>query len=118
MEGYLGEQHFSRRVFWTEVGAYSAATLADGITTARNSHDHFIELPFPRGSQQLLGRYPTALRYAAVMGGIELGSALLAHPLERSNSRFLRILGHTMMLTGTLAHANGAIHNLTTPGVR
>ena len=118
LEGHLGKQHYSRRAFWTEVGAYSAANLVDGITTVRNSHDHFVERPFPRGSQELLGRYPTPLRYTAVMGGIELGSAFLSRRLERSDSGFLRILGHTLMLTGTVAHAEGAIHSVTTPGVR
>jgi hypothetical protein len=118
LQGYLGEPHYNRRLFWAEVGAYSAANLADGITTVRNSHDHFIEQPFPRGSQELLGRYPTTLRYTVVMGAMEMGSVLLAHRLERSDSRFLRILGHSLILTATVAHADGAIHNVVTPGVR
>lgn len=119
LEGYSGGRpRYSKRLFWTEVGTYTAANLADGITTVRNIHHHLAEMPFPQGGQQLLGPHPTALRYSFVMGGIEVGSALLAHRLERSDTRFLRGLGHGLMLLGTGTHGYGAINNVTTPDVR
>ena len=101
----------AHKIFWVEVGAYIAFNVLDGYTTIRNTHQGVPEGNFPTGSPFLIGRYPGAVRYVAVMGGIEVGSTLLAYRLERSRNRFWRSVGHAIMLQGTYAHADGAIRN-------
>lgn len=103
---------YSKRLFWTEAGAYTAINALDGYTTVRMIRMGTVEAQFPKGSAFILGRHPGAGRYVAVMGGIEVASILLSHKLEHSNNKFLRTVGHGLMGVGIAAHADGAISNL------
>jgi hypothetical protein len=115
-----GEQEFSKKIFWTEVGAYTLFNVLDGYTTIAKPAG-FEEAGFPRGSSFLLGKNPSAGRYVSMMGVMQVATSFAAYRLEHSQKRFLRLVGHTLMIQGTYAHADGYIGNLLvqgkTPGV-
>lgn|SRR6185312_4202780 len=102
------EQTFNKKLFVTEAVTNGLLNLGDGIITVHNIHTGGFEHPCSsNGSACFLGKRPSALRYAAVMGGIEVAETLAAYKLEHSNNRVLRFAGHGLMVSGMYAHADG-----------
>ncbi len=93
------------------MGAYTLINVLDGYTTVAHPQG-YEEAGFPRGSSFLLGKQPSAARYVATMGAIQVGTCYAAYRLEHSQKRFLRILGHALMVQGIYAHADGYIGNV------
>lgn len=110
-----GEQEFSKKIFWTEAGAYTLFNVLDGYTTIARPTG-YEEAGFPRGSSFLLGKSPSAGRYVSTMGVMQVATSFAAYRLEHSQKRFLRLVGHTLMIQGTYAHADGYIGNLLVQG--
>ena len=104
------ESVFSKRIFWTEVGTYTVSNILDGYTTIARPQG-YEEAGFPRGSSFLLGTQPSAARYVATMGALQVATSFAAYRLEHSHRRFLRVAGHTLMIQGTYAHTDGFIRN-------
>lgn len=102
----------SSKLFWVETAAYTTSNVMDGLTTARNTRRGLREADFPRGSADILGSRPSGVRYALVMGSIQVVTEIAAYKLERSHSRVLRLLGHGMLASGTYAHFDGYILNM------
>jgi hypothetical protein len=105
------KQVFSKKVFWTEVGAYTLANVLDGYTTVAHPPG-YVEAGFPRGSAYLLGRNPSAGRYVATMGAMQVATSFAAYRLEHSQKRFWRMVGHALMVQGIYAHTDGYIGNV------
>jgi len=105
------EQVFSKKIFWTEVGAYTVSNVLDGYTSVAHSPG-YEEAGFPRGSSFLLGQHPSAGRYVATMGAMQIATAFAAYRLEHSERRFLRLVGHALMIQGIYAHTDGYIGNV------
>jgi hypothetical protein len=110
-----GEQGFSKKIFWTEVGAYTLFNVLDGYTTIARPTG-YEEAGFPRGSSFLLGKNPSAVRYVSTMGIMQVATSFAAYRLEHSQKRFLRLVGHTLVIQGTYAHADGYVGNLLVQG--
>jgi hypothetical protein len=110
----LGESKppYNPKVFWSEVAADTALNALDGWTTVRSTRHGIMEADFPRGSAFMLGRRPSAGRYALYMGAIQAGEMLLSHRLERSRHRWLRLLGHGLLVGDAVSHAEGMVSNL------
>ena len=104
-------QVFSKKIFWAETGAYSLFNILDGYTTVVRPPG-YQEARFPHGSAFMLGTSPSVARYALIMGGMQVATSFAAYRLEHSQKRFLRLVGHTLMLQGTYAHADGYIGNV------
>ena len=104
--------HFHARTFIVESEVLTLSNILDGITTVRDSRMGIYEADFPRGSAELLGRYPDAQRYVLVMASEQIGEEVLGFYLERSHSKFRRVIGHTIMLGSTGAHLYGFGNNL------
>lgn len=105
------EQVFSKKIFWTEVGAYTLSNVLDGYTTVAHP-EGYEEAGFPEGSAFLLGRHPSAARYVATMGALQVATSLAAYRLQHSQKRYLRLLGHALMIQGIYAHTDGYIGNV------
>jgi len=105
------EQVFSTKIFWTEVGAYTLSNVLDGYTTVAHP-EGYEEAGFPRGSAFLLGQHPSAARYVATMGAMQVATSFAAYRLEHSQKRFLRLIGHGLMIQGIYSHTDGYISNL------
>ena len=101
--------HVTDRRFEFEMAALTLANSADGFETARDSRMGLWEAPWPKGSREILGRYPSAGRYALVMGTEELLDAYVAGRLERSRHAPERFAGHALMWSATSAHIAGVI---------
>lgn len=101
------------KLFIAETAAYTVSNVLDGYTTARNTRRGITEADFPRGSSYLLGKKPSAARYAAVMGAQQVLTEFLAYKLERSPRKPLRLLGHALMIQGSYAHFDGFARNMT-----
>ncbi|HTS58404.1 MAG TPA: hypothetical protein VMH03_12710 [Terriglobales bacterium] len=99
-------QQVSHKLFFTEVGALTAANVLDGYATVRDTNWGYAEESFA------LGKRPGAGKYVAVEGAIEAATALAAWKLEKSRHKGLRLCGHYLMGIETAAHVDGAIHNL------
>ena len=97
------------RGFVAESFALTAANVADGFATVRDSQVGLMEAPFPVGSRELLGRYPSGERYALVMGSEQVITEIVSYRLERSRARALRFTGHAMMWGSTAAHFGGFV---------
>jgi hypothetical protein len=110
-----GEQGFSKKIFWTEAGACTLFNVLDGYTTIARPTG-YEEAGFPRGSSFLLGKNPSAGRYVSTMGIMQVATSFAAYRLEHSQKRFLRLVGHTLMIQGAYAHADGYIGNLLVQG--
>ena len=104
-------QEFSKKVFWTEVGAYTLSNVLDGYTTVAHP-EGYEEAGFPRGSAFLLGQHPSAVRYVATMGAMQVATSFAAYRLQHSHKRFLRLVGHALMIQGIYAHTDGYIGNV------
>ena len=105
------EQVFSKKIFWTEVGAYTLSNVLDGYTTVAHP-EGYEEAGFPRGSAFLLGQHPSAARYVATMGALQVATTFAAYRLQHSQKRFLRLVGHALMIQGIYAHTDGYIGNV------
>ncbi len=97
------------RGFVAESFALTAANVADGFATARDSHVGLMEASFPVGSRGFLGRYPSGARYALVMGTEQAITEVACYRLERSRVRALRFTGHALMWSGVSVHLSAAI---------
>jgi len=104
------EQVFSKKIFWTEVGAYTLANVLDGYTTVAHP-EGYEEAGFPEGSAFLLRQHPSAARYVATMGALQVAASFAAYRLQHSQKRFLKLLGHALMIQGIYAHTDGYIGN-------
>jgi hypothetical protein len=110
---------FNKKIFWAEAGAYTLFNVLDGYTTVAQTPG-YEESEFPQGSAFLLGKHPSAGRYLATMGAIQVATTFAAYRLEHSQKRWLRMVGHALMIQGTYAHADGYIGNVllrSTPNV-
>lgn len=105
------EQGFNKKIFWAEVGAFTLTNILDGYTTVAQPQG-YEEAGFPRGSSFLLGQHPSAARYVATMGAMQVATSFAAYRLEHSQKRFLRIVGHVLMVQGIYSHADGYIGNV------
>jgi hypothetical protein len=109
------KQVFHRKLFISELAAYTAANVLDGITTVRGVRRGFTESAWPKGSSELLGTRPGIARYSATMGALELGAAFASYRLQHSRNRYLRLVGHSFMVEGTVEHTIGFASNMTLP---
>lgn len=109
---------FSKKIFASEVAAYTVSNVLDGYTTVRDTRWGYSEAPFPQGTAYILGSHPDTLRYVAVMGGIEVIKSFAAYKLEHSHKRVWRLLGHGLMLQEVYAHTTGFVNNLQFNGPR
>ena len=105
------EQVFSKKIFWTEVGAYTLSNVLDGYTTVAHPSG-YEEAGFPQGSAFLLGQHPSAARYVATMGALQVATSFAAYRLQHSQKRYLRLVGHALMIQGIYAHTDGYIGNV------
>jgi hypothetical protein len=103
---------FHKKVFVTEVAAYTAANILDGITTVRGVQRGFTEASFPQGASEFLGRRPGATRYALTMGAMQTAVTFASYRLQHSHSRVLRMIGHGIMAEGIVDHTSGFVNNL------
>lgn len=103
---------FNKKLFIVELSAYSAMNVLDGITTVKNVQKGFIEGNFPAGSSYLLGHRPSAARYAATMGLIEVGVSVASYRLQHSRTKWMRVVGHGLMIQAIYGHADGSIRNI------
>jgi hypothetical protein len=99
------ERHFNRKAFLAESVALTAMNVLDGYETVRDSHVGVWEAGFPKGSAELLGRYPGAGRYAAVMLSEQAVIEFAGWKLEHARAKPLRVSGHVLMIGATLAHS-------------
>jgi hypothetical protein len=102
---------FNKKIFWAEASAFTLSNILDGYTTVKQTLG-YEESPFPEGSLFLLGKHPSARRYVATMGAIQVATSFAAYRLEHSQKRWLRIFGHALMIQGTYAHTEGFISNV------
>lgn len=106
---------FNKKIYLSELAAYTAANVLDGITTVRGVRRGFTESSWPQGSSELLGLRPGIARYTATMGALEVGAAFAAFRLEHSQNRYLRLVGHSFLVEGTIDHSMGFASNLNLP---
>jgi len=103
---------FNKKLFIAELSTYTAMNVLDGITTAHMLHEGYVEDSFPGGSSYLLGRRPSVVRYAVAMGLLETGVSLTAYRLQHSKTKWLRLVGHGLMIQGAYGHTDGVIRNI------
>jgi hypothetical protein len=103
---------FNKKLFIAELSTYTAMNLLDGITTAHLLHEGYVEDSFPGGSSYLLGRRPSVVRYTVAMGLLETGVSLAAYRLQHSKTKWLRLVGHGLMIQGAYGHTDGVIRNI------
>ena len=103
---------FHKKIFVTEIAAYTAANILDGITTVRGVQRGFTEASFPKGASEFLGRRPGATRYSLTMGAMQTAATFASFRLQHSHSRVLRMLGHSIMAEGIVDHTSGFVNNL------
>jgi hypothetical protein len=106
---------FHKKLFISELAVYTAANVLDGITTVRGVRRGFTESSWPKGSAELLGQRPGIGRYTATMGALELGAAFASYRLQHSQNRYLRLMGHSLMVEGMVDHTMGFASNLNLP---
>jgi hypothetical protein len=103
---------FHKKIFVSEVAAYTVSNILDGITTVRGVNRGFTEASFPKGASEFLGRRPGAARYALTMGAMQTAATFASYRLQHSHSRVLRLLGHSIMAEGIVDHTSGFVNNL------
>jgi hypothetical protein len=106
---------FSKKIFISELAAYTVPNILDGITTVRGVRRGFTESSWPRGSAELLGSRPGIARYTATMGGLETAVAFASYRMQHSQNRYLRLMGHSLMVEGAIDHTIGFASNLRLP---
>jgi hypothetical protein len=100
------------KVFWAEVGAFTASNALDGYTTVRDTNRGWTEV----GAALVLGQRPGAVRYSFVEGGIEALTAFACYRLERNRRPIWRAVGHGLMIESTGMHTYGAVYNFRLKG--
>ena len=109
---YQSNEHaFNKKIFWTEFAAYTVSNVLDGYTTVAHP-EGYEEAGFPQGSAFLLGKHPSAGRYVVTMGAMQVATSFAAYRLQHSQKRFLRLVGHALMIQGIYAHTDGYIGNV------
>jgi hypothetical protein len=103
---------FNKKLFIAELSTYTAMNVLDGITTVQNVQKGYIEGNFPAGSSYLLGHRPSAARYAVTMGLIEVGVSVVSYRLQHSRTKWLRVVGHGLMIQAAYGHTDGSIRNI------
>ena len=103
---------FNKKLFITELSIYTTMNVLDGITTAQSVREGNVEGNFPSGSSFLLGRRPSVARYAVTMGLMEAGVSFAAYRLQHSNKKWLRVVGHGLMIQAAYGHTDGVIRNV------
>jgi hypothetical protein len=103
---------FNKKLFIVELSTYTAMNVLDGITTVQNVQKGYIEGNFPAGSSYLLGHRPSAARYAVTMGLIEVGVSVASYRLQHSRTKWLRVVGHGLMIQAAYGHTDGSIRNI------
>ena len=99
---------YTQTTLWLETATYTAANVADGLST--------ISCPTctEHGSPYLYGQHPTATSYFFPAFGIEAAQVFLAWKLGRSRHKVVRFLGRAQLWAGCGAHATGFVLNMTT----
>jgi hypothetical protein len=103
---------FNKKLFIVELSTYTTMNVLDGITTAQSVHKGYVEGNFPAGSSYLLGRRPSVARYAVTMGLIETGVSVASYRLQHSKTKWLRLVGHGLMIQAAYGHTDGVIRNI------
>ena len=103
---------FNKKLFILELSTYTTMNVLDGITTAQSIHKGYVEGNFPAGSSYLLGRRPSVARYAVTMGLIETGISIASYRLQHSKTKWLRLVGHGLMIQAAYGHTDGVIRNI------
>jgi hypothetical protein len=103
---------FHKKIFVSEVAAYTVSNVLDGITTVRGVNRGFTEASFPKGASEFLGRRPGATRYVLTMGAMQTAATFASYRLQHSHSRVLRMIGHSIMAEGIVDHTSGFVNNL------
>ena len=102
----------NRKLFWLETANYTAANVADGISTVRNTRRGFTEAQFPTGSAYLIGSRPDTAHYVLGMGLLQIVQSAAAWRLQGSRHSVLRWLGHGLMAQGAAGHWLGYANNV------
>jgi len=95
------------KAFWAITGAYTASIIADGETTLHQVSQGCVEVRSP----MLYGARPTRARFYVASALVDGGTMFLSHRLVRSQSKFMRTVGWSLMSFGTEQHAHGAFAN-------
>jgi hypothetical protein len=95
------------KTFWMMTGVYTASLIADGETTVHQVSQGCVEVRSP----MLYGARPTRARFYAASALVDGGTLFLSHRLVRSQSKFMRTVGWSLMSFGAEQHAYGAIAN-------
>ena len=103
---------FNKKLFIVELSTYTTMNVLDGITTAQSIHEGYVEGNFPAGSSYLLGRRPSVGRYALTMGLIETGISVASYRLQHSKTKWVRLVGHGLMIQAVYGHTDGVVRNI------
>jgi hypothetical protein len=95
------------KTFWVATGVYTASIIADGETTVRQVSQGCVEVRSP----MLYGETPTRARFYLASALVDGGTMFLSRRLVRSQSKFVRTVGWSLMSFGAEQHAHGAISN-------
>jgi hypothetical protein len=95
------------KTFWMMTGVYTASIIADGETTVHQVSQGCVEVRSP----MLYGSQPNRARFYLGSALIDGGAMLVSHRLVRSQSKFMRTVGWSLMSFGAEQHAYGAIAN-------
>lgn len=102
---------YGKKVFWTEVGVYTAFNIADGISTVRNANRGFVET----GTPWMYETKPSVASYFGPAFALEGLHVFAAYKLQHSKNRMLRGIGHGLLADGTFVHTKGFIGNVGLP---
>ncbi|HEY1464243.1 MAG TPA: hypothetical protein VGF44_12585 [Terriglobales bacterium] len=95
------------KTFWMMTGVYTASIIADGETTVHQVSQGCVEVRSP----MLYGSQPTRARFYLGSALVDGGAILVSRRLVRSQSKFMRTMGWSLMSFGAEQHAYGAIAN-------
>jgi len=104
--------HFSEKVFWSSIAMQQMATAFDGWTTMRMQKMGHHEASFPEGWQEIYGRHPSLLKYAAISEGLDAAEAIAGRAMMHSRRRWVRVAGFVLLNEQTAEHLDGGFHNL------
>ena len=93
--------------FWMMTGVYTASIIADGETTVHQVSQGCVEVRSP----MLYGTRPTRARFYLGSALVDGGAMFMSHRLVRSQSKFMRTIGWSLMSFRAEQHAYGAIAN-------
>jgi hypothetical protein len=113
---------FHPKIYAFEVGAFAASDLADALTTLHNTRTAFVyrgnlkypimESDFPNGSSWLLGHHPDNVSFASRELPMAIGIAFVSFELQHSHHKWVRLIGHGLLLEQTGEHIYGADTNV------